>query len=135
MYDVQMYDVQMYDVRRMYDLPLRGISDLRGGQSSIQENAHPKGCVFSSFVHKLSILHCSFLHKLSILHCSFLHKFYILHSSFLHKFYILHCSFVHFFGAFSLFICIYAKKSVPLHKICNQTYERNQYKETFGDHY
>ena len=38
-------------------------------------------------------------------------------------------------GDFSLFICIYAKKSVPLHKICNQTYERNQYKETFGDHY
>jgi hypothetical protein len=36
-----MYEGQMYDVRRMYDLPLRGISDLRGGQSSIQGKAHP----------------------------------------------------------------------------------------------
>ena len=41
-----MYDVQMYDVRRMYDLPLRGIYDLRGGQSSIQAKRTLKGAFF-----------------------------------------------------------------------------------------
>ena len=41
-----MYDVQMYDVRRMYDLPLRGISDLRGGQSSIQAKRTREDALF-----------------------------------------------------------------------------------------
>ena len=35
-------------------------------------------------------------------------------SSFVHKLSILHCSFVHFFGDFSVFSCIFAKKVVPL---------------------
>ncbi len=58
--------------------------DVRGGQSSIQENAHPQGCVFSSFLHKLSILHSSFLHKFYILHSSFVHFFWRFFSFFLH---------------------------------------------------
>ena len=41
-----MYEGQMYDVRRMYDLPLRGISDLRGGQSSIQEKRTREDALF-----------------------------------------------------------------------------------------
>ena len=42
----------MYDVRRMYDLPLRGISDLRGGQSSIQEKRTREDALFRlSFPH------------------------------------------------------------------------------------
>ncbi len=40
------YEGQMYDVRRMYDLPLRGIFDLRGGQSSIQAKRTIKGAFF-----------------------------------------------------------------------------------------
>ena len=52
----------MYDVRRMYDLPLRGISDLRGGQSSIQEKHTREDVLFlPSYINLTSYIFPSYI--------------------------------------------------------------------------